>query len=47
MMALTLEPRGRESVIERILQAMKIRPGETAKVALMFLYLFVVVSVFI
>jgi ATP/ADP translocase/HEAT repeat protein len=34
-------------VIERILQAMKIRPGETAKVALMFLYLFVVVSVFI
>lgn len=32
---------------ERILQLMKIRPGETAKVLLMFLYLFVAVSVFI
>jgi ATP/ADP translocase/HEAT repeat protein len=34
-------------VLERFLQTLKIRPGEAAKVALMFAYLFVAVSTFI
>lgn len=34
-------------MLERVLQAFKIRPGEASKVALMFLYLFVAVSTFI